>query len=225
MEPNNISPVTAKRLWNIVRIAFYMMRKGIMKHKLVVDLHHLMMKRGKIAGKAIENLMFHQTAIISSLRCRPNDVHLSYVSPAPREYEFSCSNSPAFPFHVTTRRRHHNPYYYNNGHNRNNGHFNNYLSCKHPTDTIDAITTVSAVQKVLEMLNNNNNDVMAAAAAGEASPLVLTGFGRSTPRVRQLRVTDSPFPLKNPDDDDCHVDEEAEAFIKRFYEQLKLQKR
>ncbi|KAK9101046.1 hypothetical protein Scep_024476 [Stephania cephalantha] len=118
------------------------------------------------------------------------------------------------------------PYYYHNHHNRHNGHFNNYLSCKHPTDTIDAITTVSAVQKVLEMLNNSNNDGMAAAAgAGEASPLVFTGFGRSTPRVRQLRVTDSPFPLKNPDDDDCHVDEEAEAFIKRFYEQLRLQKR
>lgn len=77
------------------------------------------------------------------------------------------------------------------------------------------MTTVAAVQKVLEMLNNE-------AAAVEASPMVLPGFGRS-PMVRQLRVTDSPFPLK--DEGDSQVDKAAEEFIKKFYKDLKSQKR
>ena len=40
--------------------------------------------------------------------------------------------------------------------------------------------------------------------------------------VRQLRITDSPFPLK--DEGDSQVDKAAEEFIKKFYKDLKLQK-
>nr|DAD48858.1 TPA_asm: hypothetical protein HUJ06_018795 [Nelumbo nucifera] len=184
-------PEIAKKLWNIVRIVFFMLRKGISKRKLMMDLH-LMMKRGKLAGKALGNLMFHHH---SNLSCRSNDVQLSFV--APREYEFSCSNSPAypshFPFHVNKRKGHH--------HHRDQ-------------DEIDA---VNAVQKVFEMLNND-------AVSVEASPLVnLPGFGKS-PMVRQLRITDSPFPLR-PSEEDSHVDKAAEEFIERFYKDLRQQKR
>ena len=55
----------------------------------------------------------------------------------------------------------------------------------------------------------------------EASPL-LPGFGRS-PMVRQLRVTDSPFPIKDTDEDP-QVDKAAEEFIRKFHKDLKLQK-
>lgn len=68
------------------------------------------------------------------------------------------------------------------------------------------------MQKMLEMLNNE---------VVEASPMVLPGFGKS-PMVRQLRITDSPFPLK--DEGDSQVDKAAEEFIKKFYKDLKLQK-
>lgn len=71
---------------------------------------------------------------------------------------------------------------------------------------------MAAVQKMLEMLNNE---------VVEASPMVLPGFGKS-PMVRQLRITDSPFPLK--DEGDSQVDKAAEEFIKKFYKDLKLQK-
>ncbi|KAJ9568415.1 hypothetical protein OSB04_004381 [Centaurea solstitialis] len=48
-------------------------------------------------------------------------------------------------------------------------------------------------------------------------------FGRS-PAVRQLRITDSPFPLSGVDEDeDIHVDEAAEEFISRFYKDLMMQ--
>lgn len=56
-----------------------------------------------------------------------------------------------------------------------------------------------------------------------ASPLMGAAFGRSPVAVRQLRVTDSPFPLKD-DDVDCHVDKAADEFIERFYKELRRQK-
>ncbi|WCJ42547.1 hypothetical protein M5689_023347 [Euphorbia peplus] len=185
MEMDAKTPEVAKKLWNIVRIVFFMMRKGISKSRLMGDLN-LMLKRGnKLAGKAIGNLIFNHHN--SSFSCRSGDA-LSFVSP--REYEFSCSNSPAFhPFH--------------GGHKRKHLHFPKY----------DDVSTVAAVQRMLEMLNN---EVVEAA-----SPMVFPGFGKS-PMVRQLRITDSPFPLK--DDGDAQVDVAADAFIKKFYKDLKSQK-
>ncbi|KAM2407470.1 hypothetical protein ACFX1X_026645 [Malus domestica] len=195
MEVEPSPPVVAKKLWNLVRIAFFMLRKSLSKSKLIVDLH-LMLKRGKLAGKAIaNNLMLHHNSAFS---CHSN-VALSFVTP--REYEFSCSNSPAV----------HNLFHFN----KRNKHHNHYFPKATSAYQYDDVSTMSAVQKVLEMLNNE--------IAVEASPLVtLPGFGKS-PMVRQLRITDSPFPLK--DEGDSQVDREAEEFIKRFYKDLRLQKR
>ncbi|KAG8367352.1 hypothetical protein BUALT_Bualt16G0063200 [Buddleja alternifolia] len=58
----------------------------------MVDLH-MLVKKGKIASKA--------------LTCQSNDsVNMSFISP--RDYEFSCSNSPIFPSKRKTH--HHNQY-------------------------------------------------------------------------------------------------------------------
>ena len=193
MEPN--LPVIAKRLWGIVRVMFFMLRKGISKRKLLLDLN-MMMKRGKIAGKAIGNLMFHHHS--SSAARRSADGHISFA--APREYEFSCSNSPAYPYHF--------PFNFNK--RKHNHH--NIFSCvfQTPPTSDDDFTTVNAVKAVLEMLNS------------EVAAPALPGFGRS-PMVRQLRITDSPFPLKDIDED-SEVDKAAEEFIERFYNDLKKQK-
>lgn len=183
MEPN--VPMTAKRVWSIVRVAFFMLRKGVSKRKLMLDLN-MMMKRGKIAGKAISNLMSHHTH--------------HHVSSAQREYEFSCSNTPNYAFHITNKLRHHS----------------HFFGCAHASPTLDDdVVTMNAVLKgvALEMLNNE--------AMVEASP-ALPGFGRS-PMVRQLRITDSPFPLRDTDED-CHVDKAAEDFIEKFYRELRHQK-
>eukprot|EP00262_Sarcandra_glabra_P008699 TRINITY_DN2235_c0_g1_i2.p1 TRINITY_DN2235_c0_g1~~TRINITY_DN2235_c0_g1_i2.p1 ORF type:complete len:243 (-),score=4.60 TRINITY_DN2235_c0_g1_i2:218-850(-) len=188
-------PDVAKRLWNIVRIVFILLRKGISKRKLMMDLH-LMMKRGKIAGKALGNLMFHRN--YSSLSCRSSDTHLSFF--APQEYEFSCSNTPAhpFPFHVAKRKNRHLAHFTRH-HHQTHHHSNDYVS----------------PSTVLEMHNSD---------FPEASPVALSGFGKS-PMVRQLRITDSPFPIRDADEGSSHVDNDAEEFIKMFYEQLRLQKR
>ncbi|KAA8540364.1 hypothetical protein F0562_024717 [Nyssa sinensis] len=178
------------RLWSIVRVMFFMLRKGISKRKLMLDLN-LMMKRGKIAGKAIHNLMFHHHHSWSTSNRRSNDGHLSF-STAPHEYEFSCSNSPAFPFNIISKRNH-----------------SHFFPCAHAPPTDDDMVTVTAVKRALEMLNS------------EAASPALPGFGR-TPIVRQLRITDSPFPLRDVDGD-SHVDEAAEEFIMKFYNDLRQQ--
>ncbi|KAJ4950635.1 hypothetical protein NE237_027467 [Protea cynaroides] len=212
MEPSPPAPIITKKLWNYVRIVFFMLRKGVSKRKLMMELH-CMMKRGKIAGKAIGNLMFHHH---SNLNSQSHDGNLP-SKVAPGDYEFSCSNSPAnpssssfFPFHINKRKN-----------SQNHSHSHHYFSCIHPTVTDDDITTLNAVQKVLEMLNVN--DTTEASPMPSPFPSSFPGFGRS-PMVRQLRITDSPFPLTNAEED-SHVDKAAEEFIQMFYKNLKLQNR
>lgn len=53
-----------------------------------------------------------------------------------------------------------------------------------------------------------------------ASP-ELHGFVRS-PVVRELRVTDSPFPVSGVEED-SRVDDAAERFISQFYSELRRQ--
>lgn len=211
--------VVAKKLWNIVRIVFIMMRKGLSKSKIMVEFH-MLMKRGKLAGKAMAHNFILNHALSSSsssgafsgFSCRSNDA-LSFISP--REYEFSCSNSPAAASF--------NNYLYKPfGHfNKRNKH-SHYFTKSSTYDYDDVSNTVNAVQKVLlEMYNMNNNNIHQTV---EASPLVtLPGFGKSPLGMRQLRITDSPFPL-NFEGGDTQVDSKAEDFINRFYKNLKLQR-
>ncbi|KAF7814228.1 Avr9/Cf-9 rapidly elicited protein [Senna tora] len=185
---NNL-PIIAKRVRSIVRVAFFMLRKGISKGKLMMQLNLMMLKRRR---KAISNLVFHHGA--------------AAAASAQREYEFSCSNTPNNYFFFP--RRHHT-------------HAHDLFACAHAPPTLD--DEVVTVRAVLEMLNNNEVFVEAAVAA--ASP-ALPGFGRSPAApVRQLRVTDSPFPLRDNDGggEDHHVDKAAEEFIKRFYKELRKQ--
>lgn len=193
MEIESSTREVAKKLWHVVRIVFFMLRKGLSKSRIMVDLHLLLKRGNKLAEKAILDLMYHHHN--SSFSCRSSD-SLSFISP--REYEFSCSNSPSFHPFLAHKRKH-----------RHHHHFHFTKAYKY-----DDVTTGAAVQKMFEMLNNHDQVV-------EASPVVLPGFGKS-PKVRQLRITDSPFPLK--DDGDCQVDKAAEEFINKFYKDLKQQK-
>ncbi|CAA2959215.1 Hypothetical predicted protein [Olea europaea subsp. europaea] len=185
MEPN--LPIITKKVWNIVRTMFYMLRKSISKGKLMAELN-IMFKRWKVAGKAIQNLMFHHWSATISRRSSPLDL--------PNEFEFSCSNGPAYPnfklpFHLNKRKH------------------NQRMFSPPPRATEEDFMNMSEVEKTLE--------VFYSAAA---SPAFL-GFGKS-PIIRQLRVTDSPFPLRNADDDN-HVDEAAEKFIMKFHDDLRRQ--
>ncbi|XP_076925701.1 uncharacterized protein LOC143588630 [Bidens hawaiensis] len=154
-----------KRVWKLVRVVYFMLRKGISKRKLMLDIH-MMIKRGKIAGKTFRNLMFNH---------HHDSVNRGFNPPTSEYDEFSCTTSPVSS--------------------------NYYSLSKKPSEDL--------VMMAMEMVQS-----------GMVSP-VLPGFGRS-PVIRQLRVTDSQFPLGNVDED-SHVDEEAEQFISRFYNDLRRQ--
>ncbi|XP_073128077.1 uncharacterized protein [Henckelia pumila] len=185
MEQN--MPIIAKKVWKILRVAYFMLRKGISKGKILADLN-LMLKRGKIAGKleAIHNLMFHHHHSSAAAEDSGHHLHLSFPTPL-NEYEFSCSNTPAHPtfhlptFHLINKRKH-------------------------------SKSSAAAAVAVAEAL-----EIFTSATSSPALP----GFGPS-PMVRQLRVTDSPYPLREIEEDN-HVDEAAEEFIAKFYKDLKQQ--
>ncbi|KAK6914840.1 Protein of unknown function DUF761, plant [Dillenia turbinata] len=186
-------PVIAKKILNLVRVAYFMVRKGISKRKLLLDLN-MTMKCSKISGsKAFHNLMshhHHSNAASSS----SSDQHVPFI-PLPHEYEFSCSNSLEFPtFHLSKRKNH---------------SFLSYAARVPPPTADDEAITATAANMVMDMSNM-------------ASPY-LPGLGPS-PMVRPLRITDSPFPLRNMDEEETRlVNKAAEDFIERFYNDLKRQ--
>ncbi|CAN0858753.1 hypothetical protein LINGRAHAP2_LOCUS7439 [Linum grandiflorum] len=202
-------PLMTKKAWGIVRVLFFMLRKGIIsKRKLLLDLNMVMKRGNKIASKAIGNfLMFNHH--------HRNDHSTPASSSSPTDYEFSCSNTPnyTFPFHLPTTKR------------RNQHHHNSsFLSCSFhapPTmhdddDQLASVDTVNAVKMALEMFNNTSN-------LYAPSPM-LPGFGKS-PMGRQLRITDSPFPLREEDHgDNGVVDQKAGEFIANFYRELQKQR-
>lgn len=211
MEQKNL-PVPTKKFWSCLRVFFFMIRKSISKRKLMLDLSlNMMVKRGKIAGKAIHNLMFHHNS---------SAAHGGEL--AAKEYEFSCRNTPAFPFHLGCNKR-------------TRTHFFPCVHAPATSDDDDAVTDASAaaIRKVLEMMNSDAATASAVASPAfwqspvwdmirsELSSPALPGFGR-TPVTRQLRITDSPFPLVGMDED-ADVDKAAEDFISRFYNELRQQ--
>jgi hypothetical protein len=151
---NNVSIIT-KRVWSMIRVALFMLRKGISKGKLMMDLNMMVKRRGKLAGKAITNLMFPHHHGGSTSRSRPHDEKRLSTT---REYEFSCSNTPKYKFALNNKR-----------------HRNNHFVFAHAPLTQDEdIVTVNVVKAVLDNMVNNN-EVMV-----DASP-VLVGY-RETPK-------------------------------------------
>ncbi|XP_052190018.1 uncharacterized protein LOC127799842 [Diospyros lotus] len=92
----------SKRLWNAVRVALFMLRKGLVSNRnAVADLNLMVKKRAKLLKRALRNLLSHH-------RKQPRG--MAVAGRGLREYEFSCSNnsSPVF-FGPSTwkRKRHH----------------------------------------------------------------------------------------------------------------------
>ncbi|XP_027769216.1 uncharacterized protein LOC114075131 [Solanum pennellii] len=92
--------VVGKKFWKIVRVALCMLRKGISKQKIMLDIK-LMMKRSKISSykAVVQNLMFHfHHHNQNQNRHRTDQVesgNLPFCPPHEDEYyEFSCTSSP-----------------------------------------------------------------------------------------------------------------------------------
>ncbi|KAL4560003.1 hypothetical protein LXL04_032151 [Taraxacum kok-saghyz] len=183
-------PLIVNKVWSFVRVIFFMLRKGLSKTKFFSDLN-MKIKRGKIAGKALHNLLFHHHHhwAASTLRRQPH--HLSFPTPPPGEYQFNCKDTPPnYPLSLFSTHK------------------------KHQITKHHGLANLHAPPPPDASPGNADKHHRVAPA--------LPGFGKS-PMVKQLRITDSPFPLSNGDENG-HVDEAAEKFIMWFYNDLRRQK-
>lgn len=192
------SPVIAKRLWNVLRITFFMIRKGLIsKRKLIMDMN-IMMKRGKLLRKSFSNLMFHHHHSKNPARAAFG-IH---------EYEFSCRNSPAPVFFHVPKRKHH------------------YFPCMNEPDVIEEEheeplhepqepRAVVFVPRTPENSFNFRFDASDFASGEKRSPL-LSPFS--------VRISNYSSEDEN-EGGNGQVDDDAEEFIRRFHEQLRVQSR
>ncbi|KAK3164155.1 hypothetical protein QOZ80_1AG0013390 [Eleusine coracana subsp. coracana] len=224
-----MEPGFAKRLVGVLRAVYHMLRRGLCRKSLMMELH-LLLGRGKLAGKALRNLVaaahhMHGAAVshmvpassssggarADAAAATSSSSTLDFCNVDPRDVEFSCTTTPSyeptralFPF-IKIRGR-------GAGGRKGGG------------------LDVAEVARAFEMMNaqeavagTSGSETPSMAAAGATpSPMLALSLGRSPAGVRQLRVTDSPFP-EEPVGVDERVDAEAANFIKRFYEQLRMQ--
>ncbi|XP_058774168.1 uncharacterized protein LOC131648426 [Vicia villosa] len=143
---NNLQ-VISKRVWKMVRVVFFMLRKGISKGKLMMNLNMMFKRRSKLAGKVIANLMSHHHHHGGSTSNRhSHNSHQQFT--LSREYEFSCSNTPNN--------------FFSNG-NRHHVHNHKY-NAQAPLADDDEVKTMNAMKAVFEMLNNDKTTVEASHA-------------------------------------------------------------
>uniref|UniRef100_A0A0A9D0W1 Avr9/Cf-9 rapidly elicited protein 146 n=1 Tax=Arundo donax TaxID=35708 RepID=A0A0A9D0W1_ARUDO len=209
-----MEPGFGKRVMHVLRSVYHMLRRGLCRNRLMMDLQ-LLFGRGKLAGKALRNLVAaanhpHGAHIVAAGAGRGAEAASSSsglsFSHNPRDVEFSCTTTPSyapgsshlFPFRIRGR-----------GAGRGSG----------------GRLNVAEVARVFEMMNAEEAGAGAetpSVAGATPSPMLALSLGRSPAGVRQLRVTDSPFPVE-PEGVDERVDAEADNFINKFYEQLRLQ--
>nr|XP_011458983.1 PREDICTED: uncharacterized protein LOC105349861 [Fragaria vesca subsp. vesca] len=175
--------------------------------KKLSNMLRLMMKRGKILGKSVNDFMLRHHTTLDSVRCRSlDDVNVSFVYPL--EYEFSCSSSP--PHHQRPRTPGHlkrsNTNYYN-------GRYHHHQHSRR---------SVYVPMMCEDVLGSKN---VSFCGGDVVEPL------RRRPRVRRVRITEwEPlFPLntseeEEEEEEEWHVDKAAQEFIDKFYRDLMLQK-
>ncbi|XP_054779898.1 uncharacterized protein LOC129287693 [Prosopis cineraria] len=196
MELNSAN--AARRLWNVLRISFLMMRKGVIsKRKLIMDMN-LMMKKGKLLRKSLSNLMSSHHHYHSKSVTRGGGFGM--------EYEFSCSNSPNPGFLHLHKRKH---------------HFN--LPCINHPQVVDEEETEPEPPKAMVLMPktpdyafNLRFDPSDFAAGDRRSPL---------PSPFSVRISNFSSVDDSEEPGNGLVDDQAEDFIRRFYEQLRMQSR
>ncbi|TVU21354.1 hypothetical protein EJB05_30984, partial [Eragrostis curvula] len=232
-----MEPGFAKRLVHVLRAVYHMLRRGLCRKRLMMDLH-LLLGRGKLAGKALRNLVAaahhhghpHGAAAghmvpAAGARAGSGAEPVTAASSAlslcsvvdPRDVEFSCTTTPSyeppppmralFPFKIRGR----------GGGRRGGG-----AGGLDVADLARAFEMMNAQEAVAGTSSSPGAETPSVAGA-TPSPLQALSLGRSPAGVRQLRVTDSPFADEPAEGVDERVDAKATSFIKSFYEQLRLQ--
>uniref|UniRef100_A0ACD5TKF6 Uncharacterized protein n=1 Tax=Avena sativa TaxID=4498 RepID=A0ACD5TKF6_AVESA len=203
-----MEPGLARRLWHVVLAVCHMLRRGLGRKRLTMDMH-LLLGRGKLAGRALRGLLAHPTAGHHHIAASSStSTRASFYGHRAREVEFSCTTTPSYPHYYGLF-----PFKGRGGRGGGRGDYGG----------LDA----AAVARAFEMMSadvESGRATPAVAPGATPSPMVAWILGRSPAGVRPLRVTDSPFPVV-PEGGGCNerVDAECDDFIQRFYQQLRMQ--
>ncbi|KAG8078987.1 hypothetical protein GUJ93_ZPchr0007g6370 [Zizania palustris] len=208
------APVAAKRMWGYLRAVFFMIRKGVVsKRRLLLSMQLVMRlkRRNRAVARSVANMLSHHHhgggGGGNVLRRR--------------EYEFSCSNSTDVPAGAFS---------YGGGGGSASSARLAYFPCLGAEEVeephLDAET--AALQRI---------EYYVAVSKAPSSPGLLLQEEECTPApASPLLSTAGGFSVRvsnysSEDDDDgdydrgggTAVDDEAEEFIRRFYEQLRRQ--
>ncbi|XXG78220.1 hypothetical protein AAC387_Pa08g2207 [Persea americana] len=196
-----------RRLWNLLRIAFFMVRKGLTsKRKLIMDIN-MKMKRGRLLGRTLGNLMFHHHHGHHHRRGHSKDVMHGFGL----HYEFSCSNSPNPVFFHMAKRKHH--FFASIPH----------FPCLNPGDDCDEPNEPKAVIMLPKLEFSPRSSIDSGV---DGSDMAVREKLSPLPSPLSIRV--SNFSVDEVNENESwrpHVDAEAEEFIRMFYEQLRQQNR
>ncbi|RLN21945.1 uncharacterized protein C2845_PM07G33690 [Panicum miliaceum] len=195
-----------KRMWSYLRAVFFMARKGLLsnKRKLLLGMHLLMKRRNKAVSRTVAALLSHHGGNNALRR---------------RDYEFSCSNSPDPAAAGFSASRRHLAYFPCLGEvaEEDDGR---YGSSPAPVGRIEYYAAAAA-----SPAPSSPGLLLRELAPGEpaaeecASPALLLGGGDGAFSVRVSNYS-------SEDEGGAGgqaVDDEAEEFIRRFYEQLRRQ--
>ncbi|KAM0903447.1 hypothetical protein ACQ4PT_018666 [Festuca glaucescens] len=199
-----MEPGLARRLWHVVLAVCHMLRRGLGRKRLMMDMHLLV-------GRALRGLLAHPTTAGHHIAASSSTSTMaSFYGHRAREVEFSCTTTPSY-------RHYYGLFPFKGRGGRGGGGRADYGG-------LDA----AAVARAFEMMSadvesGRATPAVAGVATATPSPMVAWILGRSPAGVRPLRVTDSPFPALPEGGSNGRVDAECDDFIQRFYEQLRLQ--
>ncbi|PUZ53134.1 hypothetical protein GQ55_5G030200 [Panicum hallii var. hallii] len=207
------APAVGKRMWSYLRAVFFMARKGLLsnKRKLLLGMHLLMKRRNKAVSRTVAALLSHHGG----------HGHHGISNPLRRrDYEFSCSNSPDPAAAGFSASRRHLAYFPCLGAvaEEEDGRYGS--SSPAPVGRIEYYAAAAASPEP-----SSSGLLLRELAPGEpaeesccASPALLGGGdGAFSVRVSNYSSEDEGSAGGQA------VDDEAEEFIRRFYEQLRRQ--
>ncbi|KAG2603150.1 uncharacterized protein LOC120710821 [Panicum virgatum] len=202
------APAVGKRMWSYLRAVFFMARKGLLsnKRKLLLGMHLLIKRRNKAVSRTVAALLSHHH----------RHGHGSNHALRRRGYEFSCTNSPD----PAASSRRHLAYF-------------PCLGAVAEEDAAGRIEYYGAAAAASPAPSSSpglllREELAPGEPAAEesyccacASPALLLGGGDGAFSVRVSNYS-------SEDEGGAAaghqaVDDEAEEFIRRFYEQLRRQ--
>ncbi|KAJ1282149.1 hypothetical protein BS78_03G028400 [Paspalum vaginatum] len=246
-----MEPGLCKRLIGVLRAVYHMLRRGLCRKRLMMDLH-LLLGRGKLAGRALRNLVaahhhhphhaaaahHHLVAARSRSRARRGFGAAAAASSGSGSGSDADAAAPGglsfahrpgdveFSCGVTPSPS--APAFARPG--RALFPFRIGGRGGRGCDGLDFAEVARALERMHAADEAESSG--SGAAGGETpspqvagatpSPLLALSLGRSPAGARRLRVTDSPFPDET-EGLDVRPDSSFDAFISKFYESLRLQ--